>query len=150
MKQNRFTQEQVLLAVKGSGGMVQTVSDILHCDWHTAKRQIGRWESTKLAFQDEMDGTDDLAESILVTNLKLLAKEQETTGKPVESLDAKWWLGKRRMKYADKIDVTTAGEALGAYPKDLDESKVEEYAKRTAEAILAIAEEYRARPGEDA
>jgi hypothetical protein len=71
-----YTREEVLAAITGddprylkngkrmgSAGIVSTIADRLGCAWHTARKQIDKWESTKRAFDDEGERVLDLAES---------------------------------------------------------------------------------------
>ena len=66
----RYTLPIVLAAIKGSGGIVQTVALALQCDWHTARRYINRWKKTREFFQGELNQILDLAESRLVEAVK--------------------------------------------------------------------------------
>jgi len=45
-----YKENQVLEAVKKSAGVMEYVAVKLNCDWHTAKRYVNKWETTKEAF----------------------------------------------------------------------------------------------------
>ena len=58
-------KEEVLEAIKGSGGIVSTVSKRIDCQWHTAKKYINKWDETKAAFDDEREAILDMAEGVI-------------------------------------------------------------------------------------
>lgn len=55
-------QQDVLDAIKDSGGIISTIARRLHCNWNTAKTYCDKWESTKAALQEEKETTLDTAE----------------------------------------------------------------------------------------
>lgn len=61
----KYTQENILEAIKGSGAIVSTVARRLGCEWITAKRYIEKWETTQRAFLDEEETILDMAEGKL-------------------------------------------------------------------------------------
>ena len=61
----KYTQQNVLEAIKGSGSIVSTVARRLGCEWITAKRYIEKWEVTQRAMLDEEETILDMAESKL-------------------------------------------------------------------------------------
>lgn len=62
-----FSREEVLVAIEGSYGIVSQVARRLdNCDWHTAKKYIEKWESTKRAFEDENERSLDYTESQMI------------------------------------------------------------------------------------
>lgn len=65
-KGREFTQDQVLQAIKGSGGIVSAVGSKLGCAWHTADKYINKWETTRRAMADEGEKVLDLAENKLI------------------------------------------------------------------------------------
>lgn len=65
----RFTEENVLAAIKGCRTIVSTVAKRLHCDWWTADKYIKNWESTRLAYEAEKQMSLDMAESALFQNV---------------------------------------------------------------------------------
>jgi len=68
--ERRYKAEQVLEAIKDSAGIVSNVARKLGCDWHTARRYIDEYISTKLAFQGEMERVNDLAEVKLIEQIQ--------------------------------------------------------------------------------
>lgn len=65
----RFTEENVLAAIKGCRTIVSSVAKTLHCDWWTANKYISKWESTRQAYEAEKQISLDLAESALFQNV---------------------------------------------------------------------------------
>ena len=100
----KYTQKNILEAIKGSGAIVSTIAKRLDCEWITAKRYINKWEETKQAFLDEEETVLDMCESTLYTSVK---------GGDTQS--AKWILatkGKRR-GFTERHEITGAdGDAL--------------------------------------
>lgn len=61
-KKKIFKKQDILNAIKDSGGIVTTVALALDCDWHTAKANIERYEETREAFNGELETGLDLVE----------------------------------------------------------------------------------------
>ncbi len=76
-----YTEKKVLAAIKGSGGIITTISNRLGSDWHTAKKLTQKWELTKQAVRDERETILDMSESTVLKSIK----EGNTQ-------DAKWLL----------------------------------------------------------
>lgn len=89
-----YTREQVLKAIKGSGGITSTVARRLQCDWHTAQRYVQKWAGTRQAFDAENEAIVDLAESVLLKNIQLASQVQQQ-GEMVDTKDAKYVLSTR-------------------------------------------------------
>ncbi len=102
-KGNQFTAEQVIEAIKASGGIVTTVARKMGCDWHTARKYIDNYPTIGQAYKDECESVLDMCESALFTNIK--------SG---DTQDAKWFLSKRgkHRGYGDQVDVTSGGQPL--------------------------------------
>lgn len=91
-----FTTEQIIEAVKGSGGIKATIARRLNCHRHTVNNYIARYATVAQAFEDECETTDDIAESVVILNIKLAFQQQQANQLPVDSSDAKWWIERRR------------------------------------------------------
>lgn len=63
-------QQDVLDAIKDSGGIISTIARRLHCNWNTAKAYCNKWESTKNALQEEKETTLDTAELKIIDAIK--------------------------------------------------------------------------------
>jgi len=61
-KKKIYKKADILTAIKGSGGIVTTVARCLKCDWHTAKKNIDKYEETREAFDGESETLLDLVE----------------------------------------------------------------------------------------
>lgn len=61
-KKKIFKKQDILNAIKDSGGIITTVALALDCDWHTAKANIERYEETREAFNGELETGLDLVE----------------------------------------------------------------------------------------
>jgi len=88
-----YTIEQIIEAIKNTGGIVQKIANNLSCDWKTAERYVNMYDETKEAYKAEKESLLDLAESKII----------ESIGKG-NTIDAKWYLstqGKKR-GYTDK------------------------------------------------
>jgi len=90
----RFTQEQVLDAIKNSGAIVTVIAARLDCAWSTAESYVKKWDKTRQAFSDETEQIKDVAESTLINSIR----QGDTTS-------AKWYLGKKAKDrgYGDEI-----------------------------------------------
>lgn len=97
----KYSKNTVLEAIKGSGGIVTTVSKRLGCEWITAKRYIEKFEETKRAMLDEEETILDMAEGAVFKSIQ----EGNTQ-------DAKWLLstkGKER-GFSERLEKTIRGD----------------------------------------
>jgi hypothetical protein len=65
-----FTEDELLAAIKGSGGIMSTVAKRLNCHWGTALKYIQASEITSKAIEDENESILDLAESVLIKSVR--------------------------------------------------------------------------------
>ena len=115
MSKQRFTAKEVCKAIEGTGGIKLAVARKLRCDRHTVDNYQKRYKSVRKALERERQSTVDVAESVVVMNIHMVAREQAELKRPVDASDAKWYLarmGKDR-GYTEKTqtDITTDGEA---------------------------------------
>lgn len=104
--------EQVLSAINGSGGIKLVIAQRLAISRPTLDRYLNRWKNAKAAYEAETEVNLDIAESIVLGNLRAAASEQKRTeGKvQVDSRDAWKFLrykGKDR-GYTDRTEITGA------------------------------------------
>ena len=109
-----MNKEMVLEAIKGSGGIVSTVSKRLGCAWSTARTYIDKWEDTQKAFLDEREAILDMAEGVIDNSVK-----------DGNTQDAKWvlsTLGKDR-GFSEKTQIEHSGDLKTTLviDKELDE-----------------------------
>ena len=77
----RFTAQQFIEALPGTGGIISTLADRLGCEWHTARKGIDRWPTVKQAWRNERAKISDKAQSNVI---KAIGDEDLPT--------SKWWL----------------------------------------------------------
>lgn len=107
---NKFTIEQVLEAIKGSSGIKATIAQRLGCNRNTVDNYLTRYATVREAYQDEAEVTDDLAESVIINNIKYALKAQRDTSLPVDASDAKWWVERRRRdKFSTRVEQEHSG-----------------------------------------
>jgi len=86
---------QVIEAIRGSGGIKKAIADRLGVSRNTVDNYLARWKSAREAYNEETEVFLDLAESILLMNLKLQHERQRKEREPVNSGDARWTLSAR-------------------------------------------------------
>ena len=69
-KTKKPSDETVLRAIKGCGGIIKTVATKLDCSWATCKKWIDSSPECSIALTEEREGMLDLAEHALLTNVK--------------------------------------------------------------------------------
>ena len=67
---DKFSKEQMLMAIEDSYGIVSQVADRLGCAWHTAEKYINRWEETRQAFDDENERALDFSERQMLKQIR--------------------------------------------------------------------------------
>lgn len=95
-----MTNETIIEAIKGSGGIISTIAKRLNVSWHTADKYIQQSEETKEALADEREAILDMAEGALYGSIK----EGNTQ-------DAKWLLATKGRKrgFNEKVDIEHSG-----------------------------------------
>ena len=98
----KFTDEQIIDAIKGSCGIITNISDSLGCSWGTANKIVKNGsEVVKSCFCDECERVIDKAESNIFAALE--QKDIQTS---------KWVLatiGKKR-GYSEKTEIEHTGD----------------------------------------
>jgi hypothetical protein len=110
-KTPQFSAQHVIDAIPGTGGIVSVIARKLGCTWNTVKRYLDNMPTVKAAYDAEVDSTLDLAESVLLDNIRLSRRSQQENKVTVDSSDSKWYLTKKgkRRGYGDAIEVSGAG-----------------------------------------
>ena len=62
--------QEVLEAIRGSAGLTSPVARKLDCAWHTAKKYIEKWETTRRAFANEGEQVIDFAEQKVIEAMR--------------------------------------------------------------------------------
>jgi hypothetical protein len=84
MPKARFSQRKFLTAIKGSGGIINTIAKKMGCTWRVARDHILADPVLMAAFQDESEIMLDMAETTLLSSIR-----DGDTG------DAKWLLSRK-------------------------------------------------------
>ena len=108
----RYTPEDIIEAIKGSGSIISTIAKRLGCTWTTARTYINKWESTKQAFIDETETILDMAESKLYESIQ--------SG---NTQDAKWLLStkgkdrgfneKHEIEHSGAVQISVSDKGFG-------------------------------------
>ena len=100
---SKYTAQEFVDAIAGTGGIVSAIARKVGCDWNTAKKYSDTYPTVRAAYDAECEAMLDLAESTVLKNIK-----------DGDTQDAKWYLTKRgkRRGYGDAVEVT--GEGGGA------------------------------------
>lgn len=106
----RFGAKDFVAAMPGTGGVVAALARSVGCCWHTAAKWCASNPTVKRAWEAETQSALDLAESVLIGNIRLASEVQERDKHQVDASDAKWLLAKRG-KHRGYGDVTTVEHA---------------------------------------
>jgi hypothetical protein len=101
--------DQVLKAIKGSDGVKRVIADKLRVCRNTLDNYLREWATAQKAYDAECEGLLDIAESVVVNNIKIALNQQmreqaeakaDPNVKPlqVDSGDAKWYLSMKGAK----------------------------------------------------
>ena len=117
MEEPKRDLEEVLRAIKNSGGIKTAIASRLGVTRQTVDSYLSRWKTAQAAYEDETEVNLDVAESVIVGNMRNAAKMQQSGGGIVDSGDAWKYLkmkGKER-GYVERQELTGAdGKELPA------------------------------------
>ena len=88
VKTTGMSDEAILEAINGSGGIITSIANKLGCAWDTANKYVNKNEKTRTAYRNEKEKILDLSENVVYQSIK--------NG---NTQDAKWvlsTLGKKR------------------------------------------------------
>ena len=112
-KPSKYTQKNILDAIKGSGAIMSVIAKRLGCGWHTADTYCRASDDTLRALIDEEETVLDMAESALFSSIQ----DGDVTS-------SKWILStKGKMRgYSERHEITGAsgGPVQIVYDKDFD------------------------------
>ena len=103
------TREEVIAAIEGSGGIKMTIARKLGVGRQALDSYIRRWASVRAVLAAAEERLLDVAESVVITNIKIAynqQRERDKNGKPknviADDSTAKWYLAMkaRRRGYA--------------------------------------------------
>ena len=91
----KYTAQQFISAIPGSGGIVSIIADRVGCAWNTARKYIDKHPTVRVAYNAECEKVLDAAESVILGKIK--EKDEQI---------AKWYLTMkgRRRGYAQMVD----------------------------------------------
>ena len=109
-KNEKFTAEQFIDAIPGTGGIISTIARRVGCKWHTARKYIDEYSTVKAAYDSECEAVLDVAESVVYGNINVAARLLKD-GVQVDSSDAKWLLSKKgkHRGYVERQEVAVSG-----------------------------------------
>ena len=95
MGKTAVTAEQVIAAMKDSGGVKTTIAKRLNVTRQTIDNYLERWSTVRDAYIEEKSGVDDAALSVVMADI--------VTNKNVDT--AKWWIARKLDEFKDKSDI---------------------------------------------
>ena len=96
-----FTEQEILEAIQDTGGIINKIAQKLNCDWHTADKYISKYESSKIALQDERQTLIDDSENVIRNAVR--------SGDVQSAKFVLTTLGKKR-GYTEKTEVEHSGD----------------------------------------
>lgn len=66
----RYTAQQFIDAIPGTGGIVSAIAERVGCRWHTAKKYINEYVTVHEAWEAERNRINDIAISNIVEAIK--------------------------------------------------------------------------------
>ena len=95
----RYTAQQFIDALPGTGGIVSALAEKLGCEWHTARKGIDRWPTVQRAWENERAKVTDVAQRNVI---KAIKEEDLPT--------SKWWLQLMDPQFVPKEKREIAGK----------------------------------------
>jgi hypothetical protein len=86
-----YTEQEVLKAVEGSGGVITNVKRCLNCSWATARKYVDKYPSAVQAMKDERESLLDYSENNIIDVLKNDGNKDYDNHLVVQT--SKWYLG---------------------------------------------------------
>lgn len=66
----KYTAQQFIDAIPGTGGVVSSIASRVGCAWNTAKKYIDEYATVQQAWQNERNRITDMAKDNLIESLK--------------------------------------------------------------------------------
>jgi len=109
MKQPANTLDDVVKAIAGSGGIKTAIASRLGVNRSTVDNYLNRWETARAAYEQEVENNKDIAESVILANIRTAAKLAQQ-GVIAESGDAWKYLKfkARERGYVERMEHTGA------------------------------------------
>ena len=111
MKPPAKTVDEVIKAIDGSGGIKTIIARRLGVARSTVDAYLNRWKAAREAYDSEVEATKDYAESVIVGNIRIAAK-QAASGEAADSSDAWKYLSfkARERGYVVKKEIEHSGQ----------------------------------------
>jgi hypothetical protein len=111
MKPPAKTVDEVIKAINGSGGIKTVIASRLGVVRSTVDAYLNRWKAAREAYDSEVETTKDFAESVIVGNIRIAAK-QAASGEAADSSDAWKYLSfkARERGYVVKKEIEHSGQ----------------------------------------
>jgi hypothetical protein len=110
MSNKKLNRKLIKAAIPGSGGLIAQIAKKTGYSWGAVRDFIARDPELTTMRQDEEETIDDMAEATVITQIK-----------DGNEAAARWWLARRRRtKYGDNVDVTSANEKIQPVVFDYD------------------------------
>jgi len=99
----KFTAEQFIKAIPGTGGIISQIARIVGCEWNTAKKYIDEHPTVYQAWENERNSITDRAQHNILVAI--------TEG---DLQMSKWWLQVKDPEFKEKseVDLTTGGNPI--------------------------------------
>jgi len=109
MKPVSNTLDEVVKAIAGSGGIKTAIASRLGVSRQTVDNYLSRWETARAAYEQEVENNKDIAESVILANIRTAAKLAQQ-GVIAESGDAWKYLKfkARERGYVERMEHTGA------------------------------------------
>jgi hypothetical protein len=62
----KYTAQQFITAIPGTGGVKTAIADRVGCDWHTADKYIAEYPTVAQAYEDECNRVTDKAKHNII------------------------------------------------------------------------------------
>ena len=100
----RFTAQQFIDAMPGTGGIVSALAERCHCAWHTARAAIDRWPTVEQAWRNERNRITDKAQRNVI---KSIVEDEDLQ-------TSKWWLQLMAPEFTPKqqTDLTSGNRPI--------------------------------------
>lgn len=129
----KYTTQQVLTAIRGSGGIKSRICRTLDCHLETFNAYLKNNPRISAAFAEEEEIGLDLAQSVVMRNIQLAGQIQQGTpsaegvaavpARMADTTDAKWLLSRkgRHRGFGDAIEVETTTGFENMAPEEITE-----------------------------
>ena len=95
----RYTAQQFINAIPGTGGVISLLAEVVGCKWHTAKRYINKHPTVRQAWENENSKVSDRAKHNIVKAIH---------GGDLQM--SKWWLQVKDPEFKPKSELGISGK----------------------------------------